>query len=351
VNRVQYVKPAEETELRLLNECLVHLRARRKLVYIVVAAAFVLAVGAAVTAPRTYPAFAKVMPSPTSSAGSSFGALIPGAAILSQMTTQVNLYMELLKSTHVQDSVLARYGIDPRRKQKAGDRLPCGRTVETIADAVSDAGFSASMKSGVVTLTMRTPDPQLSADLANAFVNCLDERLQELDRTLAAKTSGYLAGQIVEQRDRLQDVEAKEEEFLARNRNYMSSDDPQLRVEMQRAELEVQFNRELLKTLLELKARNDLELEKSIPRLMVVEWASAPQPQFPFERIKLALLAVIGAGVFAVGLVVLRAMYLWYIPPTTRDELAQSCASLGIDARRVVNRIRRPVKVPERSGV
>jgi len=313
--------------------------------------AFALSTVLAIITPRDFPASAKVMPSSTNSSSGSLGALIPGAAMITQAAMQVNLYLELLKSTQVQDSVLAHYGVGLKGGAFLSSMLPSGYSASAICEAVTEAAFSSNMKSGVVTITVATTKPELSADLANTFTARLDERLQELDRTIAAKTSGYLAGQIVEQRSKLYEGETRKAEFLAKNRNYMISDDPDLRIELERLEMDVQFNRELLLTLLEVKAKNDLELEKNIPRLMVIEWATVPQPQFPLQRIKMVLLATFGAGVFAVGLVVLRAAYLWYIPPATRSELVQSCASVGVDARRVVNRIRRPLKAPERSGV
>jgi hypothetical protein len=120
---------------------------------------------------------------------------------------------------------------------------------------------------------------------------------------------------------------------------------------LERLEMDVEFHRELLLTLLELKANNDLELEKSLSRLTVIEWAEPPQGYSRLTRIKSIVLATLGAVLFALGMLVLYTTYQWYIPSTTREELANSCSLLGHDAQSVARRIRRPFKVPEQSGV
>ena len=120
---------------------------------------------------------------------------------------------------------------------------------------------------------------------------------------------------------------------------------------MERLGMNMEFNRRFLLTLLELKANNDLEVEKSVPRLVVIEWAKPPPVRSLFSRFKTIIFGTVGAMLFAVGLIVLRVTYQWYIPQDTRGELAHSRICLSQDAREVARRIRRPFRVPEQTGV
>lgn len=194
-------------------------------------------------------------------------------------------------------------------------------------------------------------DRELSARLANEFVHQLDLRLQELETTAAVRVSGYFAKQVAEQREKLRESEDKNAEFLAKNRNYATGDDPELRRETERLAFDLEFNRELLLTLLELQATNDLEVDKSIPRLVVIEWAEAPPPKSFLSRLKIMVISTVGAAMFAVGLLVLRRTYQWYVPQATRSELVDSYETIGHDARMIAQRLRRPFKVPDQAGV
>jgi len=351
VDRVRYVKQREAPDFSFLNNCLARIREQRKLVYILTAAAFALSVVFALIIPHTYTAKAKVMPSMRSSPSSSINALLPGAAIFSQTASQVDLYQELLKCNQVKDSVLVQNGYGLWDEYRESQPPSIGYKEKRIRKAVSKTTFSGNYKSGVVTISTSSADRKLSADIANAFVDQLDLRLQELDRSMAAKVSGYFGEQVAEQRDKLREIEEENSRFLAKNRNYLSGDDPELRLEMERLGMNMEFNRRFLLTLLELKANNDLEVEKSVPRLVVIEWAKPPPVRSLFSRLKTMILSTVGAMLFAVGLIVLHVTYQWYIPQATRGELAHSRICLSQDAREVARRIRRPFRIPEQTGV
>jgi len=352
MSRVSYIKPHETPDFGLFNDCLVRIRERRRLIYIFTIAAFAISITFVLITPYTYTATAKVMPSLNDSRGTSVSSMFPAGAIFSRTADQINLYLELLKSNQVKDSVLAQYGYNPSwNRQERPPVVLSHINDKVVGKAILKTTFSGDYKSSVVTISTSASDPELSAHVANAFVDCLDFRLQELDKSRAAKVGSYLARQVVEQREKLREIEEKSAKFLAQNRNYATGDDPELRLEMERLEMDVEFHRELLLTLLQLKANNDLEVQKSISRLVVIEWAKPPEARSPLSRLKTIILVTVGSGLFAVGLIVLRRTYQWYIPQDTRSELAQSCASVSQDARAVANRIRRPFRVLERPGV
>jgi len=352
VSRVRYVRQPNREDFSFLNECLVLIRNRRKLIYLLTIATLIVATAVVFVYPQRYTATATVMPSTNNTFNMPINALVPGAAMLAPGNSQLNLYLELLKSNQVKDSVLAHYGI---RRNHTGSpaALPAPEWYdeEDIRQAVGSITALAKIKSGVVNISVTASAPELSADITNNLVYQLDYRLQQLEQDNAARVSGYFSTQVAEEQAKLHQVEEEKAEFLAKNRNYTLSDDPELRVAMERLEMDVVFHRELLLTLLELKAKNDLEAEKNIPRLTVIEWAEAPDGSSIISRIKTVMMATLGMAIFALGLFVLRVTYEWYIPSATRTELANSCTIIGRDAQNVINRIRRPTKIPEQTGV
>jgi uncharacterized protein involved in exopolysaccharide biosynthesis len=248
-NRVSYIRKTETPDFSLFNECLTHVRQGRKLVYIFAGAAFVLSVVLALVVPHSYMGIAKVMPSLNKSSTSSMAAMIPGGAMFSETAGQTHLYLEFLKSTTVKNRVLDEFNCGPEsEKQQVPPPTTFNKTA--LQKAVSSASFSGDFKSGVVKINTTIADRELSVKLANEFVHQLDLRLQELEQGAAVRIGGYFAEQVGEQRDKLQEIEDKNAEFLAKNRNYASGDDPELRREMERLKFDLEFNRKFLLTLL-----------------------------------------------------------------------------------------------------
>ena len=349
-NRMSYNRRGETAEFSLLNECLAEIARRRKLAYGSAAIALGLALVLALVIPHTYTGVAEVMPSLHKSSSSSMAAMIPGAAMFSETAGQANLYLELLKSTTVKNRVLQELGCSPENPRLVV-QPPAAHNKDAIEQAVSQANFSADFKSGLIKINTTIADRELSARLANEFVYQLDLRLQELEKSAAARSSGYFADLIGEQQDKLKEIEDTNAAFLARNRNYPVSTDPELQRDLERRKFDLEFNRELLLNLLGMKANSDLEARKSIPRLVVIEWAETPAPKSFFARLKTIVISTCGAALFAIGLIVFGRVYLRYIPPTTRKQLADSYGVLGQDAQVIVQRLRRPLKIRDMAGV
>ena len=183
MSRVSYIKPGETPDFSLFNDCLVRIREQRKLIYILTIAAFILSIAFVLISPHTYTATAKVMPSLNDSRGLSISTMFPVGAMFSGTADRVNLYLELLKSNRVEDSVHARYGCSSSKSPR--DESPAyasGFDDKAVGKAISKTTFSGDYKSSVVTISTSASDPELSAHIANTFVNCLDFRLQELDK-------------------------------------------------------------------------------------------------------------------------------------------------------------------------
>jgi uncharacterized protein involved in exopolysaccharide biosynthesis len=359
-SRVNYVKPAEAESFSLFNRILAGLRRNRKQTYIFLIVVFAASATYYALTPNRYIAVAKIMPAMGNSAGMAkgmMGAKFDGSLVSSlistRLVTEANTYIEIVGGSPVLDEVLSHEysGVMGDRSGDLYQLWDIDKKELARIKLLSKSSFSANVKTGTVTISVETTCPHLSAQVANEFVTQLDEFKQALDRSMAGNVSIFLTERIDEQQVKVDEAEEEQAEFYASNRNYLFGDDPTLKLEVERLDRDVFFQRQLLLNLMQLRATSDMEREKELPRLSVLEWASAPQLKSGPARIKSVLLMTIAGMLFVIGIVALRESYDWYFPQETRVELESSYQSVGQDVRNVVNRIRPSRKVPERTEV
>lgn len=349
--RMNYVRPSEPESFSFLNRLLAGLREARKLTYILVAVAFLASTAYYALTPDRYLATAKVMPASGSGpdkTNAMVSAMIEGSAlsslVSSKLMAEANIYVELLRSNTVLDEVLGREysGVLNGRAGNLYKLWDIDTPQLARQKLISKSSFTGNSKTGIVTVTVETTCPVLSSEIANEYVAELDEFKQSLDRSMAGKVSEFLARQLAEQRKKVEKAEVKQAEFLAANRNYLSGDDPELTMEVDRLERDVLFERQVLLNLMQLCTTSDMEREKELPRLSVLEWATPTQVKSGPHRIKSILMTTFAGLVLAIGIVALRESYRWHFPLATRNELESSCQTVGQDVRQIVSRIRQP---------
>lgn len=89
------------------------------------------------------------------------GALAGAASAISGLKNPAEMYIGLLKSRTVADRMVDRFGIM---------KLPDVKTREDARDILSSLTGGSVGKDGLVTLSVVTRDPRLSANLANAYI-------------------------------------------------------------------------------------------------------------------------------------------------------------------------------------
>jgi uncharacterized protein involved in exopolysaccharide biosynthesis len=328
------------------------------MVYWITAAVFVLSTVCLFLTPNEYTASAKIMPSssgPADGPGMFVSSVLDASAlsglISSKMSSESGIYAQLLKSRPVLDSVLSHeYNIeneisDLYLRWEIVDGTKARQKLLSLTSVRKDK------KTGIVTITVTSRSPSLSTQITNVYVEQLDLFKQSLDRKAAGEISQYLAERLVKQQRLVDSVEAEQMEFYAVNRNYLFSDDPALTLQIKRFEQNVFFQRQLLNTLKQLKASSDMEREKELPRLSVIECAETPTIKSGPRRIRSIMLLTIGGILFAVGLITLKVSYSWYFSDHTRYELQSSYQVLGQDVRSAVQRMKTPFTLSSRSEV
>ena len=156
--------------------------------------------------PRKYDGITTLMPPQEQENSSVAGMLsdvaVPGLAMPSS-TSFTEILVEMLKSRSVGERVLNR------RFSCRGDTIPLldclhAATVETgLLLLHSDIAQFSMSKQGIITIKITLSDPQLAADVANAFVEELDRINQEKSVSRAKNSRIYIESQLRETEEKL----------------------------------------------------------------------------------------------------------------------------------------------------
>jgi uncharacterized protein involved in exopolysaccharide biosynthesis len=360
VTRTTFVSRAPTEEMSFLNQLLADLRNSRTFIYVSVLAVTLLATTYYLLSPNQYTATAKLMPvsaSASVSTGSALSGMLEGSALSgllsSRIASESALYVELLKVRPVVDRVLERRFTDVLDgKNGTLTKLWETNNIEIARRKLLGlCEFSANSKTNVVTVSATTECPNLSAQIANCFAAELDRHKQSLDRSMAEEANIYFASKVAQQEEQVREDENKAAAFCSVNRNYEIGDDPVLKIEVERLERNVVFQRQVLAELLQLKVTSEMERERELPKLTVIEGAEPPLLKSGPRRVTSMAVVALMSIVFAVGTVAARSAYRWHIPLSTRLELSAGCSVVGSDATHFAIRMIHPVRRTKLTGV
>lgn len=147
---------------------------------------------------------AKVLP-PQQQQGAGMSAMLgqlgalPGAAGgLAGLKNPNDMYVGLLQSRTVSDSVIARFKLMERY----------GTTMEHARNALAlNSDFSPGKKDGMLTITVTDKDPQVAAAMANAYVDELTRLTTTMALTEASQRRLFFEKQLAEAKDQLANAE------------------------------------------------------------------------------------------------------------------------------------------------
>lgn len=111
------------------------------------------------------------------------------------------LYVGMLKSDSVADALVQRFGL----KELYGEKYQADTRKRLRRETV----FLADSKSGIITVSVEAPSPQLAADLANAYVEELHRLTSSLAVSDAAQRRAFFEQQLQLTKEKLADAEVK----------------------------------------------------------------------------------------------------------------------------------------------
>lgn len=303
------------TDVSIVGLLNVVLRYRWSVVATAVVTAALLA-GLAALRDRTYTATASFVPqsgkaSPNlAGLAAQFGVNVQNA----EATQSPDFYADLLKSREIlRGAVTSTYTLptdsgvvrttlvpvfgwheeDPRRREDEAMRV-LGRRL----------GVAVSTRTGVVSTTVQSVDPDLSAQIAERLLALLSEFNLERRRSQAAAEREFVERRLAEVRRELRTAERRLEAFYLRNRDYANS--PTLRFEQDRLSKDLSMHQQLFSTLAESFEQAKIDEVRDTPVITVIEPPVVPVRPDPRGLALKAVAGLVGGGILGVLIAFLR---------------------------------------------
>jgi uncharacterized protein involved in exopolysaccharide biosynthesis len=278
------------------------------------------------------------LPAQLSGLVSSFGLQFPFGPM-----SQSDLYPTILTSDRLLASLL-----DQEFREKKGaparpllsllspnaDDSPATRakTIRRLRKHVVTAAKDS--ETGIVTLEVTTRSALLSADLANALTDRLEQYLIAIRQQDGAKNRMFIDERLTAVFADLVAAEERLTKFREANRRISGS--PELQLEEARLQRDVLFQEQVFVELKKQKEIAGIEEVKNTPVLKVLDEATPPsRPSKPLRMLLVAAGLLLGAFV-SVSWVLLGTSL------RTAPDLAAAVAPLGDDFRRLLRSRRRP---------
>lgn len=243
-----------------------------------------LAVGGSLLMPNIYTGTTRILPPQQSQ--SSAGALLSQLGGLAGMAggslgikNPNDLYVAMLKSRTVMETVAKRFDLQKIYEQ------------QTMTDTLAVLGSNTTInsgKDGVIAVEVDDKDPQLAANLANAFIEELNKLMQTYSLTDASQKRTFFEQQLRQAKDRLTDAELVLDKTPTTSLEYL---DAMRNLKYQEAVWEIlakQF--EMAK----------LDESKDFPLIQVLDKAVAPEKKSKPKRSLIVILATFVAFFLAV---------------------------------------------------
>jgi uncharacterized protein involved in exopolysaccharide biosynthesis len=306
----------DDSDLSLLSAVNVVLR-RRGLVIGVAGLVMASILAVILLLPRSYTSSASFVPQTTRNPTGSGGGIAAqlGLSMLTADPTQSpSFYVDLLASRGILDSTVStRYRVATDSGVvtatlvdllKAKGRTPELRKHAAIRKLGRLVHADPSLKTGVVSLSVRTNDPQLSQQVADRMLQLLNAFNLRRRRTQASEERRFAEERLAQVGSELRVAEDRLQMFLQRNRVYENS--PQLRFEEDRLRREVNMRQELYTTVAQAHEQARMDEVRDTPLITLVEQPNVPARPDPRGLVKwLAVGLVLGLGL-GVGLAFVR---------------------------------------------
>jgi uncharacterized protein involved in exopolysaccharide biosynthesis len=273
------VSPPED-EINLL-DLLIVLAKRKKMILSVTFAAALLSLGYALWLPNIYTASAKIMPpqQSQSSAGAILGQLggfagLAGGAL--GIKNPADIYIAMLTSRTLAEKMLPRF--DFQLQQVYETKSQAEALGVLLGSCICTVG-----KDGIITVEVRSLDPKLSADLANAFVEELARLMQSFALTDASQKRAFFEQQMKQAKDKLTDAEIHLDKTPNTSLHYLD------------AVRDLKYQEAIWEILAKQFASAKLDEAKDFPMIQVLDKAIAPDNKSKPRRSLIVILATLVA--------------------------------------------------------
>ena len=171
-------------------------------------------------------------------------------------------------------------------------KVPTKKEAAAIRVLTDKISTSVDARTGLMTISVTTEDPQLSAALVQSLLQNLTERVQEIHTEKARLNVEFIRARFEETRAKLHQAEETLARFLDQNQYPQTA---QLRTELERLQRNVVFSSNLYSELQTQLTQAEIDLQKTRPAVTVVEYPIPPiNPSAPNRALIIVFTIVLG---------------------------------------------------------
>ena len=277
----------------------------KKLILITFCATMALTVAHLMLRPPVYMAKASILPSAGQNQSGFMGLIAsftgaPPAAVLSEDVSSI-LFPNIFESRTVGREVLE----STYRFQKDGESVETTLQAELDPESLDKAmkilhriaAFEVNKETGTITVSVTTLYPELSAQIANRFVESLERLCLEMRRTTALGNRTFVQERLDKSLEELTQAERRLTNFRERN---IRMNDPELDLEFMRLQREVTLKSQIYVTLSNQVELARIEAAKELPVVRVLDRADTPNLPVPVPKITTLVLGMFVGGLAAI---------------------------------------------------
>jgi len=283
---------------------------RRRWIVGVVVTVGVLAALIMLLTPNRYTSRATILPSGKSEGFSALKAMTGLSAVLgSDDGSSSTFFPVILRSHLVRDSILARtfrFDDDGETVQLTMAEYLGIDDPDRLRQALADiTAINSETRTGEITVAVETEYPELSQAVVQEYLRQLENYNLYSRCSEARERVRYLTRELDERRNSLAASEDALSAFQSRNRNWASTTDPGILMQLGRLKREVEIKSQTLAYLLQEFEAARLDAQKDVPVVRVLDQASLPTVKSgPHRTITVLLSAMISFLLVVVGIFV-----------------------------------------------
>lgn len=166
--------------------------------------------------------------------------------------------------------------------------------------------ISTEFKTGIITLSVITKYPELSAAVARVYIYELDQYNRTRRKTKATEYEKFVAQRLAETQAEMAESESRLAQFQENNRDWAFSSDPQLQMELLKLKRDLTIKNKTFGFITQQYELARSESQKNLPVVQALDEPTAPLVKTSPRRTIIVLFAMFAAGLFGVGIVFIR---------------------------------------------
>ncbi len=279
----------------------------------------VLTAGFSLTIPNKYSAKGTILPGGRDSGGGSLLSLAGNIPGLDMMGLGIGdnspsaLYPSILMSRQITDKVLKHEYACLKEGENFGGDLYAYFDMKNRDAAFEKLKSLTSVnydkKTGIVSVTVTTESPELSAQIANAFISSLDDYNKNQRQTGAGQNKEFIEKRLVEASAELAKAEDSLKSFREQNLDYYRTTDPELLMLHERLIREVEMKNKIYMTLVSEHELASIQAKKETPVVQVLDYAKPPTLKSEPSRSKMTMFGFMAGLMAAFGIIIIDQLY------------------------------------------